>query len=242
MLYLPNPFKRCPKCGKWKLATLVYFRKQKAHTDGLRSECKACGRAAGRSYYQENRLVLAERHRARYLTLRSDNPEILRARSRSSGRAYRQAHPDKVREENRRYERLNRDKRREYQRRWRTTNPERANEKNHRYRARKRTLPSTMTKADWQRCVDYFGGRCAYCGASGKITRDHVIPITSPDCPGDVPANVVPTCASCNKGKCDSDLTAWLTRKFGEQHAVTVQAALAQYVSWLADQAVHSSH
>lgn len=48
---------------------------------------------------------------------------------------------------------------------------------------------------------------CAYCGASGKLVADHIIPlaISGPDSVH----NIVRACQDCNAGKSDRDLIEW---------------------------------
>jgi 5-methylcytosine-specific restriction endonuclease McrA len=50
-----------------------------------------------------------------------------------------------------------------------------------------------------------YDNRCAYCGASGKMTDDHLTPITNRG-GENVIENIVPACASCNSRK--NQLTA----------------------------------
>jgi 5-methylcytosine-specific restriction endonuclease McrA len=70
-----------------------------------------------------------------------------------------------------------------------------------RRRARKLALPCTLTREDWQRICDRFFGVCVYCLRADGTTIDHIIPISSPVCPGHVPENVVPACPRCNASK-----------------------------------------
>lgn len=64
---------------------------------------------------------------------------------------------------------------------------------------------------DWKDCVVYFGGECAYCGATTRkgerLTKDHLIPVC---CGGDTtPDNIVPSCAKCNHSKGSEDFKDW---------------------------------
>jgi 5-methylcytosine-specific restriction endonuclease McrA len=60
---------------------------------------------------------------------------------------------------------------------------------------------------DWNRLVARYGGRCAYCGADGGWTRDHVIPVTRGG--SDFIGNILPACMSCNASKQDKFPTEW---------------------------------
>lgn len=53
----------------------------------------------------------------------------------------------------------------------------------------------------WQVCLNAWDGKCAYCGASGRLTQDHFIPLCDPGCPGTVQGNIVPACRKCNGSK-----------------------------------------
>lgn len=97
----------------------------------------------------------------------------------------------------------------------------------HRYFARKRGLPDTFTADDWSRGLAYFKDRCAVCGrkvlygadlfGSYTLAMDHWIPLTSPDCPGTVPWNIVPLChghGGCNNRKRNRNAHEWLMEHF----------------------------
>jgi hypothetical protein len=73
---------------------------------------------------------------------------------------------------------------------------------------------------DWQYALNYFEGKCAYCGQPPQTTdnyqvlqRDHCIPSSrkGPHHAG----NVVPACQGCNSSKGDRDLDEWLNWRFG---------------------------
>lgn len=77
-----------------------------------------------------------------------------------------------------------------------------------------------------QKAYDYFGGRCAYCGAQVdfiKIEFDHFIPIS--DGGKTHPNNMLPCCRKCNhgtNGKFTIDARTWLIAKFGETRGTWV--------------------
>lgn len=58
----------------------------------------------------------------------------------------------------------------------------------------------------WRRWVD-FGHTCAYCGASGDLQVEHVVPISKG---GEHHlGNIVPACQSCNFSKGKADALTW---------------------------------
>ncbi|MCH9047163.1 MAG: HNH endonuclease, partial [SAR324 cluster bacterium] len=56
-----------------------------------------------------------------------------------------------------------------------------------------------VSKKQWMAILLRYGNKCAYCGAEGKMTIDHVIPVFR----GGIHAvdNVVPACSACNSKK-----------------------------------------
>jgi len=61
-------------------------------------------------------------------------------------------------------------------------------------------LPGNLSFPQWEAIKTAYGNRCAYCGSkSGKLTIDHVIPISKGG--ATVAENIVPACAFCNGSK-----------------------------------------
>ena len=61
---------------------------------------------------------------------------------------------------------------------------------------------------------------------------DHWIPLTSPECPGTIPTNVVPLCDGidgCNESKNDSNALEWLTRKYDQRKAQKIFEKIDAY-------------
>lgn len=106
-----------------------------------------------------------------------------------------------------------------------------------RRRARKANLPDTFTAQDWQRCLSHFSGCCAVCGRStATLAMDHWIPLSSPDCTGTIPANIVPLChgdLGCNNRKADKDALTWLVEAFGEKEGRQIFDKVQAYFSSL---------
>lgn len=181
-----------------------------------------------KKHYEANREKLLEKYRHYYYE--NHDKEIERMRQ------YREEHRAVKREmERQRYHKLSDEERarrltlkREWQARnknrlrqqarlWRAENPARNAATQHRWRARRRGLPDTLTGAEWQAALNYFGGRCAYCNREGDLSQDHFIALSDPECPGTVGWNILPACLSCNSSKKNLPPKQWLRCKFGKQ-------------------------
>lgn len=207
--------KRCTgPCRRELPATSEYFHKKMSGKYGLEARCKECIRANQTAYnaaHRENRHTYNVEHRAEIAAYNAQNRE--------KRRIYNNEH----REERRAYVRSPQGKVVFAAAR-------------HRRRARKHNLSDTFTSADWQRALDYFGGCCAVCGRPvglwHTIAADHWIPLSSPDCPGTVPTNIIPLChgvSGCNNSKLNAEPTDWLVRKFGKRKAKKIMAHIETY-------------
>ncbi|MDH5159833.1 HNH endonuclease signature motif containing protein [Heyndrickxia oleronia] len=78
---------------------------------------------------------------------------------------------------------------------------------NQKRRARLANVIDSYTAEQWEFCKRYFNYRCAYCGKYGKLTQDHVKPLSKGG--NNTVDNIVPACRSCNCAKHDNELTFW---------------------------------
>lgn len=228
-------YRVCTKCGLELELSPDNFYKNGGKRTGFNSECKACHDKKSVEWNRAHR----EKHREYNKRWKQDNLEKVK----ENKRKWTKANPDKIREMNRRNIERNREKRYQSTELWRRGNPEKIRESTRRWRlkntekmrvndnnrkARKRSLPDTLTKKEWQYAVDYFNGCCAVCGRQANdlfgthtLAADHWIPLTSPNCPGTVAINIVPLCHSrevgaggCNGSKHNSDPVVWLQNKY----------------------------
>ena len=72
-------------------------------------------------------------------------------------------------------------------------------------------LPYDFTSLEWEKCLEYFNNRCAYCGAETNMTQDHVVPISKGG--GYTKQNIIPACRSCNSSKNNSYMETWYKEK-----------------------------
>lgn len=112
---------------------------------------------------------------------------------------------------------------------WRRANPERMRQywaaartklkaKNPRYfadaaierRIQAKPQAGKHTKDEWDEIVASFGGRCAYCGVGGRITKDHLVPLVRGGL--NTAVNLVPACAQHNTQKGYGDPETFIER------------------------------
>lgn len=82
------------------------------------------------------------------------------------------------------------------------------------YRARRAGAETfDFTEKDWQRLMNRYGGRCAYCAELiiGKIHKEHVIPLSRGG--RHSLGNILPACGSCNFSKGPLFLMEWRMRE-----------------------------
>lgn len=111
-------------------------------------------------------------------------------------------------------------------------------------RAKIHGLPYDWDKSDWQRCLEYWGNKCAICGRviseTHFLARDHWIAIKDKcvDNPGTVPQNILPLCHSyrgrggepgCNNSKWKHDPIAWLNSRYSPSEAESILARINEY-------------
>jgi 5-methylcytosine-specific restriction endonuclease McrA len=99
-------------------------------------------------------------------------------------------------------------------------------------RRRKRRMAAAehdLTNAQWEALKEAWGG-CAYCGtAGGQLQKDCMQPISRGG--RYTLTNVVPSCASCNASKCNSEVTTWMRRKkLDERTFLVSQASISRRI------------
>ncbi|NUR27569.1 MAG: HNH endonuclease [Catenulispora sp.] len=96
------------------------------------------------------------------------------------------------------------------------------------YKAQRRALerenPESVgvTSRDWVKLVRHYRHRCAYCGSSGPIHMEHVIPVSRGG--RHAIGNVLPACESCNLSKQNCLVAEWKLRKARLARLAAVQA------------------
>jgi hypothetical protein len=67
-------------------------------------------------------------------------------------------------------------------------------------RARKRNIPGTHTKTEWEELCAKYDNRCVRCGEKVFLEADHVIPVTRQGSTNCI-SGLQPLCSTCNKIK-----------------------------------------
>lgn len=230
------PEKRCNKCKNFYPPTHEYWYKSKYQSSGLSTYCKTCERARSRDYHHRNpekvkaaKKDWIEKNRDKHLAIKK--------------RHYFKYHDKHMARMDKYYEEHSQDFI-DRVKQWREDNPEKyaiqsAVQFNKR-RARKQALPDTFTNDDWLHALEYFGNCCAVCGRPKglwhKLSADHWIPITSPNCTGTIPSNIVPLCHGidgCNNKKNKQHPDEWLIKTFGKRKAKKIAKRIQDYFSSL---------
>lgn len=245
-------FKTCgnkEKCihpnGPHLPATPEFFYRDKMGRNGLNSRCKHCHNKRQADWETKNpgrRLQYSRDYCERNPAARTEANKkwhrLHKDQANQGSREYYYENLDKERARSAAYRDEHRDEINARQRANRDLDKDRI--KSQKRRAKQRGLPSNFTTTDWYDCLDYWNGCCAYCGQSAGlwhvIAADHFIPMTSPDCPGTVPTNIVPAChakkggqGGCNNTKNDKDTQQWLVEKYGIRKASKIMKRIHEY-------------
>lgn len=129
---------------------------------------------------------------------------------------------EKNREYARRWAQENPERNRARANAWQRQNPDRVRARQNARRARERAAPGVYTHVEWKARCDQVGGCCFYCGATGKLTVDHVVPLARGG--SNSIDNIVPACSRCNCRKRHEDPKVWLRRAAAEGLRLTAHA------------------
>lgn len=154
--------------------------------------------AAGREYYAAHREEILTKARARYIAHREENPNAY-ARLHGTRMKYAATHREKLRAANRKHYATHRERILAKQSTYEASHRDIANVRNRNRQARKRAAGGVHTVAEWRALCEWFENKCLACGAKGKLSIDHVIPIAIGGT-NDI-SNLQPLCKSCNSKK-----------------------------------------
>lgn len=174
-----------------------------------------------KAYYEANRDEIRAKAKAR----RGAHREEIAAR----GKVYRAVRPDKIAAKNKEYHAANRVELTTKNKKYRATHREEITARRKAYnaahrdeiavknrayflahpdkvraaqqtrRARQIANGGTHTAAEWRALRDWFGNMCVCCGATTKLSKDHVVPLVAGG--SDAIENLQPLCKPCNNTK-----------------------------------------
>lgn len=161
----------CTLCNEAR--PLEDFPARKAKRNGRASRCRECEREYRRQWERDNK-----EHR----------------------KASREPHAMKAKRQREAWRQRNLTRYREKQAAYAESRPEVQTAARNGYRARQAGVEGrTLTPEECATILTAFGHRCAYCGADGRVTIDHAVPLSRGG-PDDL-ANVLPACKPCNGSK-----------------------------------------
>lgn len=232
----------CTQCGEIKVWNARNFLKEKRK--GIHQPCRSCKQTQQRQHKREKYHADPEWRKERYQyqqTWRDNNRDHVRQYAREYSRNNYWRNGNRHCAATRKWQIHHTEQRREYRREYNRQHPEKTKAMQIRRQARKLKLPDTFTAQEWTQCFEWWDGRCAYCGNQQglfiytKLTADHFIPLTSPNCPGTIARNIIPACYSCNSSKSSSDPAEWAIRKFGKRKAKAILERIQTYFKSLGE-------
>lgn len=228
---LPNGIKRCGDCKEAFPETNEHFNTYK-NAKGeykFKSHCIECGKVRSKDWRIENIDKYTDYHKAYAKTdackvNRKRYEERNKDKVRRYKKDYRIKNADRIREynSNRRANPEIRKKLIRWNNDWKEKNQEHIRNYNRKYAqenkeyfrlaAHKRNqkinkLKFTLTIEQWEGTLKEFNNKCAYCGCSGNLHQEHVIPVTKDG--GYTKENIIPACKSCNSSKWNRDMEEW---------------------------------
>lgn len=165
--------------------------------------CDLCSAAAS-AYHRSRREADPEGDSRRSKQRRLDNPERVREEDR---RRYARDREKRLAEMREHYAR-NSDRIKKRNLAYSAANPEVGRRALHKRRARARANGVfKVTNRDIQRLFQRHNHQCFYCGKSGDLTIDHVIPLVRGG--RQSIGNLIPACTSCNCSKKSRTIVEW---------------------------------
>ena len=138
---IPYVFKRCSKCGEWKVASTVNFYKKKDGKYGLNSRCKKCSAEYKKQHYENNKDKILEYKKQYYgnnkdkiLEYKKQYYENNKDKLTEQHKQYYENNKDKILEHSKQYRENNKDKRAKYQKQYYENNKDKLAGQHKQYR------------------------------------------------------------------------------------------------------------
>lgn len=164
-----------------------------------------------------------EANREKYLAQRRADYQRNREKRLAAARVYRETNPEAVKARRAAWYSANRDRAVAYAVEWARANPERRRERDRRRYVKRVTSSAPGRVEETEAAIaSILLLPCAYCGATGKVELDHVVPLSRGG--RHEPENFAPACKSCNSSKGAKLLPEWRPDDF---HVFDVGPGLA---------------
>lgn len=154
--------------------------------------CKPCVSAMRREHYQANKERIKARVRAHYKANKPASAEY--------HKKYYLEHKDQVRALHAEWVLKNKERDADHKRQWVARNLDRRRDQVRIYQSKRRSKikhsGDRFTADQLAQRFSVFGDKCVYCGVGGKMTMDHVIPMSRGG--RHILSNIRPACLSCN--------------------------------------------
>lgn len=251
-------YRTCTKCGVNLPATLEYFYKCSAVKSGLKAQCKKCNDVQKQDY----RRRFPEKVKQHQKSWRDRNPEYKKNWYEAHPgynqnyyvankehisiicRMWAVAHGEQVLAIKRKWAKNNREYKRVKSKEYYENNRDKYKVWALNRRSRANKLPNNFTLEDKSRMFDYWGHKCAVCGASEDfwtiLALDHWQPVSKNG--GSTPENMLPLChpkgngpigiVACNLNKSAKDPEAWLIEKLGKAKGMQKLAEIEAYFEY----------
>lgn len=160
--------------------------------------------AAAKRKYRDAHIEQIAEYRQNYYVAHQEQIKVRKRKFRADHRQehlayncrWRELHPEQAAEQSRRYYLKHTGAVKVRVLRYRAANPEKRTVLEQRRRARKRGNGGTFTEEEWQELCNALGNKCQCCGAEGKLTVDHIVPLSMGG--SNSIDNLQPLCKSCN--------------------------------------------
>lgn len=231
---IPYVFKRCSKCGEWKVASTVNFGKAKRNKYRLNSYCKKCQAEYYKQYSEDNKDKIKqyrEAHKEERKQYDKQRYEDNKDKILEQNKQYRETHKEEIKERKKKYNETHKEqileyKRknyyryrekyreydRQYSRQYRREHPEADLNNKIKRRSKIEQQGNGITKEQWLEMMEYFNWCDAYSGeyiggSNNKRTVDHIVALNKG---GEHTIwNLVPMSRSNNSSKQDKDMIEW---------------------------------
>lgn len=203
------PFKTCSTCKQEQ--PIENFSKDRTQPTGVNYQCKSCRSKINLKSYRQEKLEVDTHQICTLCHIEKEIDEFYKDARGRNGRFTRckECHIKTTIVNNKK----NPQSRRHAVKRWKEKNPDKIRVFDSNAKARRRLAEQKeFSTKDWKSLIERYEGCCAYCGCSGVMTMDHVVPLTRGG--RHSVGNIVPACHSCNSSKNNRFIVEWRKSKW----------------------------